>query len=55
MAGAVVIFFALFLQLNHWDGRIIDVIQCLVLLALGIADHLLLMSLCTPVRGNANA
>jgi hypothetical protein len=55
MAGAVVIFFALFLQLNHWDGRIIDVIQCLVLLALGIADHLLLMSLCTPPREDADA
>jgi hypothetical protein len=55
LAGAVVVFSALFLQLNHWDGRIIVVIQCLVLLALGIADHLLLMSLCTPPREDADA
>jgi hypothetical protein len=55
VGGAVVIFSALFLQLTHRDGRIIIVIQCLVLLALGIADHLLLMSLLTPAREEADA
>ncbi|MGA9671290.1 MAG: hypothetical protein WBQ94_18915 [Terracidiphilus sp.] len=55
MAGAVVVFSALFLQLTHQDGRIIVVIQCLVLLALGIADHLLLMSLLAPARETADA
>jgi hypothetical protein len=55
LAGMVVVFSALFLQIVQWDGRIIIVIQCVVLLALGVADHLLLMSLCTPVRENADA
>jgi hypothetical protein len=50
IAGAVVIFSALFLQLTHRDGSIIIVIQCLVLIALGIADHLLLMSLLPRTR-----
>ncbi|MGA2650357.1 MAG: hypothetical protein ABSF28_07530 [Terracidiphilus sp.] len=55
VAGAVVVFSALFLQITHRDGRIIVVIQCLVLLALGIADHLLLMSLLAPAREAADA
>jgi hypothetical protein len=55
LAGMVVVFSALFLQIVQWDGRIIIVIQCVVLLALGVADHLLLMSLCTPVREDADA
>ncbi|MGA7831385.1 MAG: hypothetical protein WCA21_10520 [Terracidiphilus sp.] len=55
LAGAVVIFSALFLQIAHGDGRIIIAIQCVVLLALGVADHLLLMSLCTPPNENADA
>jgi len=55
LAGLVVVSSALFLQTAHWDGRIIIVIQCVVLLALGVADHLLLMSLCTPPLENADA
>jgi hypothetical protein len=54
-AGAVVIFSTLLLQLTHQDGRIIVVIQCVVLIALGIADHLLLMSLLAPARETADA
>ena len=55
LAGLVVVSSALFLQIAHWDGGIIIVIQCLVLLALGVADHLLLMSLCTPPQEESNA
>lgn len=55
VAGAVVVSSALYLQLTHRDGRMIVVIQCLVLLALGVADHLLLMSLLAPAREAADA
>jgi hypothetical protein len=55
LAGMMVVSSALFLQIAHWDGRIIIFVQCFVLLALGIADHLLLMSLCTPPREDADA
>jgi len=55
LAGLVVVSSALFLQIAYSDGRIIIVIQCAVLLALGVADHLLLMSLCTPPREDADA
>lgn len=55
LAGLVVVSSALFLQIARWDGRIIIIIQCVVLLALGTADHLLLMSLCTPPREEADA
>lgn len=55
LAGLLVVSSALFLQIAHLDGRIIIAVQCVVLLALGIADHLLLMSLCTPPPENADA
>ncbi len=55
LAGAMVVFSSLFLQIARWDGRIIIAIQCVALVALGIADHLLLMSLCIPLRENADA
>jgi MFS family permease len=55
LAGAVVISSTLFIQLTHRNNALILVIQCFVLLALGIADHLLLMSLCTPPREDAHA
>jgi hypothetical protein len=55
LAGAVVICSTLFIQLTHRDNALILVIQCLVLLTLGIADHLLLMSLCKPPREDAHA
>jgi hypothetical protein len=55
LAGLAVFSSAMFLQITHSDGRIIIVIQCVVLLALCIADHLLLMSLCTPPGDGADA
>jgi hypothetical protein len=55
LAGAVVVSTALCIQLAHWGNRIIIAIQCVVLLALGLADHLLLMSLRAPVREEADA
>jgi hypothetical protein len=55
LGGIVVAPSALFLLIAHWDGRIIIVIQCIVLLALCLADHLLMMSLCIPPRDNADA
>jgi hypothetical protein len=55
LAGAVVISSTVFIQLTHRNNAFILAIQCLVLLALGIADHLLLMSLCTPPREDAHA
>jgi hypothetical protein len=55
LAGSVVVFSTFFIQLTHRNNAFILVIQCLALLALGIADHLLLMSLCTPPHENAHA
>jgi len=55
LAGALVVSTTLYIQLAHWDNRIIIAIQCVVLLALGLADHLLLMSLRAPVREEADA
>jgi MFS family permease len=55
LAGTVVISSTLFIQLTHRNNTLILVIQCVVLLALGVADHLLLMSLCTPPREDAHA
>jgi len=55
LAGAVVISSTLFIQLTHRNNTLILAIQCLVLLALGVADHLLLMSLCTPPSEDAHA
>lgn len=54
-AGAFVVSTTLFIQLTHRDNRFIIAIQCIVLLALGLADHLLLMSLRAPVREEADA
>jgi len=44
-----------FIQLTHRESSQIFVILCLIALALCIADHLLLMSLCIPPRENADA
>jgi hypothetical protein len=55
LAGALVVFSTLFIQLTHRNNAVILVIQCIVLLALGIADHMLLMSLCTPPREDVDA
>ena len=55
LAGALVVSTTLYIQLAHRDSRIIIVIQCIVLLALGLADHLLLMSLRSPRREEADA
>lgn len=55
VAGALVIFSTFYLQLNHRGNTFIIAIQCIVLLTLGLADHLLLMSLRTPTREDAVA
>ena len=41
--------------LYQWDARPFIAIACLTVLALGITDHLLLMSLRTPVREDVDA
>jgi hypothetical protein len=55
LAGALVVSSTLFIQLTQRNNALIIVIQCIALVALGIADHLLLMSLCTPPREDADA
>ncbi len=55
VAGALVISSTYYLQLNHREIKYIIAIQCVVLLALGLADHLLLMSLRTPAHEDAVA
>jgi hypothetical protein len=56
--GGLIAASALFVQLAHRDvhrnATIYAVILCVVMLALGIGDHLLLMSLRAPVLEDAD-
>jgi hypothetical protein len=42
-------------RLAHVDGAIFFATLCLIMLALGVADHLLLLGLLAPPRENADA
>ena len=55
LVGATVICSTYHIQLNHEDNKFIIIIQCAALLALGLADHLLLMSLRAPGSEEADA
>jgi hypothetical protein len=55
VAGALVLSSTYYLQFNHIGNNFIIAIQCVVLLALGLADHLLLMSLRAPAHEDAVA
>jgi hypothetical protein len=55
VAGAVVISLTYYIQFNRIGNKFVIAIQCIVLLALGLADHLLLMSLRTPAHEDAVA
>jgi hypothetical protein len=55
LAGSLVVLSTLFIQLTHRNNALIFIMQIVAILALGIADHQLLMSLCIPPREEADA
>jgi hypothetical protein len=55
VASAVIAATTVFSALRGWDAKPFIVTVCLTALALGLADHLLLMSLRTPAREDADA
>src|SRR5579863_3877239 len=54
-AGAVVVGATYWLQTHHGGSRPVIAIQCIVLVVLGVADHMLLMSLRGPAHEGAVA
>ncbi len=55
LAATLSVASTMLIQLTHRENSLIFVILCLIALALCVADHLFLMSLCIPLREDTDA